>query len=52
MIIDNEKIINEIIKNKEKKDLFKNSNIINPDEELILSWFENKPKKFNLLLDL
>ena len=51
-VIDNEKIINEIIKNKEKKDLFKNSNIINPDEEeLILSWFENKPKKFNLLLD-
>lgn len=33
--------------------LFSGSNIINPqDEKIILSWFDKKPTKFNLLLDM
>ena len=32
--------------------MFKNSNIVKQEEiDLILSWFDKKPKKFNLLLD-
>ena len=32
--------------------MFKNSNIVKKEEiDLILSWFDKKPKKFNLLLD-
>ena len=61
---DNKKKINEIysfkqeygiLKNKENNKenlMFKNSNIIKPEEQnLILNWFEKKPIKFNLLLD-
>jgi len=37
---------------KEENCLFKNSNIIKKEEEeMILSWFEKKPIKFNLLMD-
>ena len=50
--------INELKKDKDKNtpidsnQMFKNSNIVKPGEiDLILSWFDKKPKKFNLLLD-
>ena len=36
----------------ESKNMFRNSNIVQSDEnDLILSWFEKKPISFNLLLD-
>jgi len=46
--------INENKKNQNKNsfELFKNSNIVkSEDVDLILSWFDKKPNKFNLLLD-
>ena len=43
---------NEINKNKNSFDLFKNSSIVkSEDTDLILSWFDKKPSNFNLLLD-
>ena len=44
--------IKEELKNKQDKFLFLQSNIIQTnDENVILSWFEKRPKKFHLLLD-
>ena len=47
--------VNDIIlfNDLKEKRLFSGSNIIkSEDEEIILSWFEQKPLKFNLLLDM
>jgi len=50
-----EKTVNDLIlfNNSKEKKLFPESNIIKlEDEKIILSWFDKKPSKFNLLLDM
>ena len=43
---------NKIRQNNNSFDLFKNSSIVKSEDiEVILSWFDKKPNKFNLLLD-
>ena len=45
-------IIVNNLKNEKKKDFFKNSCIVNSDEnDLIFSWFNKVPKDYKLLLD-
>jgi len=48
----NKIIENQINKNKKSFNLFTNSSIVkSEDVDLIFSWFDKKPIKFNLLLD-
>lgn len=50
--LENKIIENKTSQNKNSIDLFKNSSIVkSEDVDLILSWFDKKPIKFNLLLD-
>ena len=47
-----DKNIPKKIDSSNSNQMFKNSNIVKQEEiDLILSWFDKKPKKFNLLLD-